>query len=672
MTKNKIKRDITDLKNAVSQTVCADDDSTYFPGPIHIVKSLTYRYQFKTIPEIGTDRENIYYFNSQIYERAEELIKTEAHKEYLEQWHAMLEAVKFDADKGLVSRLKSSIHSGPSVNQINEVISMIRRTTFTTEEMNPSSHIPFKNGLLSLKTRDLEPFSSNLFFTFQIEATFLIDSRVTLKDIPLFAKLLNTAFYERHIPTVLSYFAYSFFPDLPAHRVLFILGRERIGKGTSVRVLQGLMPMGSGSISLARILTSERFQFSGIEGKNLLIDSETKRRFKRGTVFEWSAFCNLFGKDNLNIEPKGKEAHDYISKAKGIFLGNLPFMPIDSPPAISRILIVKTRNERPEKDIKNLDHKILDTERDQIATLLMQILFNLIDRDFDFPGQLTDDATAEIMDQLADPVSQFIEDCTESDSESIAQVEDAYKRFLEWLKSKGIPIIARQTFVKNFSRSYPKKRIGPRGKRTYIFSECKLYEDELDIGTKNENQVGHENKNGGSLKTSLSGEENRRVQHASSNLRVMRKNDNHDNDERVGAQKLGTALLTSGALENKDSAETQSVPNLFEEKQKHTKNDVNNEELNPPNSYITQEISISEDEGKEIIQSLLNSGIHILVKDSGRSLDNKSFRIGIPKNYYDKNYQTVENKLREMNFTRINKGEFGVIFYTIKLKEEMK
>ena len=354
-------------------------------------------------------------------------------------------------------------------------------------------------------------------------------------------------------------------PDLPAHRVLFILGRERIGKGTSVRVLQGLMPKGSGSISLARILTSERFQFSGIEGKNLLIDSETKRKFKRGTIFEWSAFCNLFGKDNLNIEPKGKEAHDYTSKAKGIFLGNLPFLPVDSPPAISRILIVETRNERPDKDIKNLDRKILEAERDQIATLLMQILFKLMDRNFDFPGQLTDEATAEIMDQLADPVAQFVEECTEYDKESSAPVEDAYQRFLEWLKSKGIPNIARQTFVKNFGRTYKKRRIGTHGKGGYVFDGCLLYEDDLDVNTGNLKQVGTLDISQENLKISLSRERYRRFQHASSNLHVMREKNNHDHDhnKKISAAKLEPSDLSSGRLENKAPGKTESGSNLY-------------------------------------------------------------------------------------------------------------
>ena len=536
---------------------------TYFPGPIHIVEALNKKFKFRTVPEIGSDKENIYYFNGQIYVRGEEIIKSEAQKEYLKEWEEMFDVAVETGDGSIQARLKSALNSGPTANQINEVLAMIRRTTFTTEIMNPPSYIPFKNGLLNLETRKIQTFSSAFFFTYQIEANLLKDAHITLKDIPLFANLLDTAFYETDIPMVLSYIAYSFYPDLPAHRVLFILGRERIGKGTIVRVLQGLMPTGNGTISLARLLTSERFQFTGIEGKNLLIDSESKRKFKRGTILEWSAFCNLFGKDNLNLEPKGKEAHDYVSKAKGIFLGNLPFMPVDSPPAISRILIVETRNERPKREIKDLDKKILDSEKDQIATLLMQILFHLIDRDFNFPGQLTDESTNAIMEQLADPVEFFVDDVTEPDDAESVTVDDAYSRFKQWCNSKGIPIIARQTFVKRFRFTYPKKRLGPRGNRYYAFMGCVLIEDDLDITIENKNKVGHETDSPETMKINASRERYRRVQHASSYLHVRREEkNNNSNNKKNTLTKLDTGNFISKNRGNQALGNTDTVSNL--------------------------------------------------------------------------------------------------------------
>ena len=556
-------------------------EELFYPGPIHIDESLKLKYRFRTIPEIGTDRENVYFYNGKIYERAEEKIKQEAHSEYIRQWEEMRELAEQEGNKPLAEKLRNCLDHGPSVNDINEVLAMVRRTTFTYDEMNPSSHIPFLNGLLNLKTKKLEGFTPDLFFTYQVSAN-LLDRRVTLKDTPMFAGLLNTTFYEPDIPLTLSYFAYSFYPDLPVHKVLFVLGRERIGKGTNIRVLQGLMPKGSGSISLARLLTSDRFQFTGIEGKNLLVDSETKRKFKRGTIMEWSAFCNLFGKDVLSIEPKGKEAHDYVSKAKGIFLGNLPFIPVDSPPAVARMLVVQTRDERPRRVIPDLDRKILDAERDEIATLLMQVLFKLMRNDFRFPGEMTDDSTAMVLDQLADPVENFTEEETEYRDGALVSVEDAYTRFREWCETKGIPIMARQTFVKRFGFTYPKKKLGSRGNREYFFSGCEFSESDLEVETQGHLQVGHGTNVQESQKISLSRERYRCVQHASHDPSCNEgKLSDHDHacNVKVSALMLDTGSLTSGSPENKAPASIESVSNLIDESKANTKKGADNSSL---------------------------------------------------------------------------------------------
>jgi len=323
------------------------------------------------------------------------------------------------------------------------------------------------------------------------------------------------------------------------------------------------MPTGSGSLSLARLLTSERFQFSGIEGKNLLVDSETKRKFRRGTVLDWSAFCNLFGLDTLSIEPKGKEARDYISKAKGIFLGNLPFISIDSPPAISRILIVETRNDRPKTDIKELDRKILNAERDKIATLFVEILFHLIDHDFNFPGQLPDEVTAEIMDQLADPVEFFIEEETEYDKEATIEVDSAYTSFKNWCKHKGIPLLSRQTFVKKFGFTYKKRRLGPRGNQIYMFTGCHLFDDENE----GQKQVGYGLSDSENLKINASRERYYRIQLLCNSLRVRKEKNNNNNTHIIKdtSHKLDTYLQVSGIPENQAPEANNPVSNLIQD-----------------------------------------------------------------------------------------------------------
>jgi len=609
----------------------AGDKSLYYPGPIHIVEALTQKYRFHTIPEIGTDKEKIYYFNGQIYDRAEELIKSEAHAEYVRQWTEQLNESIIAQDKAHEARMQHLLDRGPSANDINEVIQMIRRTTFTQDEMNPDTHIPFQNGLLNLKTRNIEPFSADRFFTYQISAN-LLESHVTLKDTPLFNYLLNGVFYEPDIPMALSYAAYALRPDFPVHKVLFILGRERVGKGTFVNVLQGLMPKGSGSMSLARLLTGERFQFTGIEGVNLLIDSETKRKFRRGTVLDWSMFCNLFGGDTLSIEPKGRDAHDYVSKAKGIFLGNLPFIPVDSPPAVARILIVETRNERPKRVIPNLGEKILANERDRIATLLVQVMFGLEDRDFLFPGQLTDDATTDILDKLADPVSNFVEEMTEYQEGINTTASDAVAAFTEWCNSKGISPLKPQMFKKGFGKYYTKKLLGPRGGQEYFYINCKIFDTETELEIQSSFQVDYGVNMSKTKKTSLSGDRYRRNQHECVTLRVRKEEDrDHVHDMRVDTLKLITGNECTGEPKTEAQNDNEPVINLKQENSQEDSLGVEKFTADTMKSDVQSEkkdkqTPITLEDGKLIVDQLLGLGYHI-DPNSGPDINMKFFVI---------------------------------------------
>ena len=533
------------------------DSDLYFPGPIHIVNTLVSRHHIKTIPEIGTDKENVYCFNGQIYERGEELIKEEAHKEFLAQVREMLSKAEDEGEnaKGLQSRLKAFLDRGPTMNDINEVSAMIRRTTFTSEEMNPDGYIPFKNGLMNLQTRHLEPFSPDKFYTYQIAANCL-STYITLKNVPRFWAHLNTTFFETDIPIVLSYHAYSLFPGFPKHKVLLVIGPPRIGKGVDARLIQGLMPKGTGSISLSALLTAERFYYQGIEGKNLLIDADPDRTFKRGVKLAWSRFTKLFGGDILSVEEKGKRSRDYISKAKGWILANLPFMIVIDPAAVTRFIVVRTRNKIPEREIPDLEKVILADERDAIATLLMQVLFKLIDRNFVFPGQMTEEATTELLEKLADPVENFIEDVIEDADDAQLQVDEAFISFQKWCADVGIIPLKRQTFMSRFREFYKKKRLGPRGKQDYYFLGCSISdarkEDLLSSWIHEESP--------GTTGIPDSGKQYRRIQHVRIFPPYNEGINGNDHEKGVNEQKSDTEINAPQSSISGGLAETNRYP----------------------------------------------------------------------------------------------------------------
>ena len=702
------------LESMAPKNAKNDDENLYFPGPARIADALKNKYIFKTIPELGTDKERVFYFNGAIYERGEEFIKEQAHKEYLRQFGEVLEIAEQEGNKGYIIKMKRALDKGPSMNDINEVLGIIRRTTFSFDELNPDGYIPFKNGLLNLSTGELEPYKPELFYTYQIDAN-LLKGYITLNDVPLFNYLLNSIFDPEYIPMVLAYLAYCLYPRLPSHKGLFIVGRERIGKGTLVRVLTGLMPKGSGSISLARILTADRFKFQGIEGKNLLVDMETRRKFKRGTVLDWTAFANLFGEDVLNVEPKGKESHDYVSRAKGIFLGNLPFINIDDPPAVSRILLAETKSKRPKKVFKELHEIILEKEKDKIATLLVQILFKLKENNFEFPfpgfiirkhkqeiktmvelyektvpvdlrspghelfpfkkemrlevdNEKIDDLTGEILEKLADPVENFIEEMVEEDPEARTSYDEAYGAFQDYCSRKGITVLKRQTFLKNFGYHFAKRRLGPRGDQVYYFMGCKIepYEKndeqgeaevpdhgtliEMFHGVKGSNQVGYASNEKNPMKNTGFESNSNGIQLASSTNRVRNERENENieyNNKKDIAYKLDTGEDDRKPSENQGLGYNKPVSNLYEpplpSKQPEPKQNLN------PKPDMAEEFN-------KILNEIKSRNIKINESLSEIDYNEKRFLVYTLVPY------RPDVAMRELGFSYVNMSKDGVLY----------
>ncbi len=548
-------------------------DNLYFPGHIHISEELRSRHVFKTLSDPNQERNEIYMFNGQIYVRAEEIIRKEASKIYMEKWKMMLadcnEFLRMnDPDneaighvKRLSGRLKNAIDQGVTVNDINEVLADIRRNTYTDKsEMNPESHIPFLNGFLNLKTRKLEEFNPDYFYTWQVNANY-IEKHVTLNDTPEFRKYLELVYYTKDIPMILSYLGYALQPTFPRNKVLGIFGKERIGKGTLTRIMKGLIPKGYGSISYEKLLISEnRFVFQNIIGKNVLVDMEIKRKFKKGSSPDYANFNKLFGSDVLDVEMKGKTPFDYVNRAKGIFIGNLPIPPLDNSAAISRFLVVKTRDKRDMPEVQEIENIILEKERDLIAKLLIECYFGLQDRNYRFPGEMTNEETADLWDLLSDPIANFIDEMTEVAEGLETEVNYAYQKFTEWCDLKGITPIAKQTFTANFKRTYPKKYAGGRGNRHYVFMNCKIISD---MKSENSEKVKHGSNDSESLKYSGSENEMERVQLWSHEITYLNSKEDDIHVYKKIEPKLNTGQNTIKPLEKSDSPDTKKRVQLF-------------------------------------------------------------------------------------------------------------
>lgn len=492
--KGAVRPEIKEVIKGIFKQSSEESIELYYPGHIHIAEVLMRRAHFKTLSDNNNERPEVYAYNSQIYVRAEEHIKQVAEAEYIRQWsdtikegNERIEELPEDAkaERGSLRRIirkcTEKLDTGPTVADINEVVATIRRRTYTPQsEINPASHIACLNGLLNIETWELEDFTPDLFFNTQVNANYL-RRFVRLSDTPLYINYLLDVYDPKNIPAVLEYDGYSFWPLYPRHKVNFVVGRQRIGKGVRPRILRELHGEGYATTDLNRLLTTDRFWASGIEAKHRLIcDPEISRTFRKGSWPNWRNFNTLFGGDSIQIELKFKEVQTTDRRPKGLYIGNLPLFKNENAASLNRMLLMQTKNERETPEITDLHKLILSRERDAIFSLLMRYLRVLKSQNWYFINESSEDDITELWQKLDDPIGNWLDECVSYVQGAEIKVDDTFKAFDEYCRVRGIPTPSKQTFTSRVKDSYPKKRGGPKGKRFYIFTGLMLEPDESE------------------------------------------------------------------------------------------------------------------------------------------------------------------------------------------------
>lgn len=468
-----------------------DGYQPYMPGVEDVVMEILRSESIKTLKEFDTDKESMYLYQQPrrniltgeminpstagIYIRGEPEIKIIAEKTYKKKVEEMMElCYKFSA--GLPDDVKDDpyakleyelsrklIHDGITHHEITEIMQNIRRKTFVDRKtMNPDGFIPLKDWRL-------HKFNPDRFFTWKAYGTYDPTIR-SLNQTPMFKKFLMDSYPPKSIPTLLDYMGYALFPSFPRQKIMVIVGPPRMGKGTIANMMERILNDGFGRISLMKLLIPDnKFSLQGIEGKRLLVDTEIKREFKKNADFD--VVNSLFGGDPLPLERKYHAEITYIAKSAGLLIGNLPLFRVDNSAFLSRLIIITTREKRDFREVPNMADIIFNAEGDRIVSLLLNRLKSLIQRDFKFSNELTNDEYAKLWETLSDSTQQFMDERM-IESNSDMDVDDAYELYGEYCQEKGIPPEARHVFSFRVGKLYPKKRVKSGGKLRYVFRGC--------------------------------------------------------------------------------------------------------------------------------------------------------------------------------------------------------
>jgi len=380
--------------------------------------------------------------------------------------------------KGLVLKyLKPIKLKKLTTHFVNEVINTIKRRTYVSNsEFDKDPFIiNVKNGLLDIRTKELQPHSPNYLSRIQINAEYNPNAKCEKID-----KFISEIVPEEYRKLLYQIPAYCLFPDYKYEKAFMLVGSGENGKSTYLNLLR--IFLGEENVSQVSLqnLVYNRFAPARLIGKlaNIFADIPSTEINSTGI------FKMLTGEDTIDVEKKFKDAFAFKNRAKLIFSAN------ELPPVNDRTWAFWRRwiliefpykfdgKERPK------DPDILKklTEKEELSGFLNKIIeeyVNLLQNGFD----IEQTELGDIWMRKSNSVYAFVKDCLERDGNSSIPKEELYKNYVEYCEEMNILPVNKNKFGTLLPREVPVMtvRITYEGKRVWAWKGIKLKPRNGDI-----------------------------------------------------------------------------------------------------------------------------------------------------------------------------------------------
>jgi P4 family phage/plasmid primase-like protien len=305
--------------------------------------------------------------------------------------------------------------------------------------------IPCANGMLRLDDKTLLPFSPDYRRRNKLAVRFVAAAKC-----PLFLDtLMRAALDDEDLDLLQRWCGLALIGENLAQRILILTGTAGGGKGTFIRVLNGII----GEINLASLRThllGERFETSRFLGKTLLYGADVPEDFlnQRGA----SVLKSLTGYDPVTLEFKNSnESPSIICKFNVIVTCNSRLtvkLEGDTDAWRRRLAIIEYHKPKPEKVIADLDKQILANEASGVLNWMLAGLDKL--RADGWQLNLTDQQQKRVDNLLleSDGHTVFVRECLTRDAEGQLTVPDCFAAYVEFCDQRGWTALTKNKFGK--------------------------------------------------------------------------------------------------------------------------------------------------------------------------------------------------------------------------------
>jgi len=332
--------------------------------------------------------------------------------------------------------------------KIDEVISCIKNSTYIEREKlgKNTTQIVVKNGVLNLETAKLEPFDPHLYALNALPVTYDED-----KKCPKILKFLDEV-SPKDMDTLQEWVGYHLLKVHPYHKWVLLVGDGANGKSTFLNLLSKFLGEGNFSNLSLYLITTRIFAVAELYGKlaNIAPDISADELKRTGTLKA------LTGGDRNRAEKKYQESFYFYNYAKLSFSANqVPKTPDSSRAFFRRAMVIAFPNkfEGDECDPTMIE-KI--TDEDEMSGFLNWALLGLnrlVTNGKFTKSPSTEEAQLEY-EALSDPVTAFILNCIEEDTDAIETKDDVYNAYFQFSRGRGFP-----TMMKNILTGHLKPRL---------------------------------------------------------------------------------------------------------------------------------------------------------------------------------------------------------------------
>jgi len=353
------------------------EGNTHFK-PVNFAEYLMKKHHFKTT----RDNETMFVFNEE-------------------------EGIYGDWGKVVVKeQMATLLDEGNRARYVADVIHHIHGSTYFDRSHNPLGIIAVENGYLDVVTRELTPYTHELFIETKIPVKY--DSSTKS---PAILKFLEEVVGPDQMEILQEYLGYCLYKNMLFHKALLLVGDGSNGKTTFLNLLKSLLGTKNINNATLRALCYNRFATANLYGKlaNICADIASDALNKTGM------FKMLVGGDTVNAQKKFQKPFNFSNHAKLIFSANKVPDSVDDTLAFFRRWIIIECNNIFLGENKNphiLKELTTPTELSGLLNYALEGLKRLLKN-----GRFSETETMEVMKhhyiKHANSAKAFINDCLE-------------------------------------------------------------------------------------------------------------------------------------------------------------------------------------------------------------------------------------------------------------------